>query len=73
MVDIDSKLADQLGLKHSGAMLILRADGNVSFAGGITSGRTCSIVNPGSEAVASLFRGELIEAISTPTFGCPLK
>ncbi len=73
VVDVDAKRAQRLGLKNSGEILIVQPDGTVSFSGGITSGRTCSQENPGSVAVASLFRGDSIHAITTPTFGCPIK
>lgn len=72
IVDVDAKLATQLGIENSGGILVVQPNGTVSFSGGITSGRTCTQENPGSVAVASLIRGEAVQAITTPTFGCPL-
>ncbi len=73
VIDVDSKVSHQLGLKNSGALLVVQSDGTISFSGGITSGRTCSVKNPGSEAVLALIRREPLQDITTPTFGCVLK
>jgi hypothetical protein len=73
VVDVDSKRAIQLGLVNSGALLVIQPNGTVCFRGGITSGRTCSAGNPGANAVTRLLKGESIDPITTPTFGCPLQ
>ena len=72
LVDIDATRSRQLGLRNSGAMLVVQSDRTVAFCGGITAGRSCVAANPGSETVAKLFRHESVVSITTPTFGCPL-
>jgi hypothetical protein len=73
VIDVDSERANQLDLLNSGALLLLHSNGTVSFRGGITSGRTCSVENPGSRAVSDLLRGDVVDPITTPVFGCSLQ
>ena len=72
--DPNAELTSSLEIEASGGVVALDHDGTMRFRGGITSGRSCSVDNPGSAAVASLLHGESIEGrLETPVFGCPFR
>lgn len=72
-IDIAGRRALQLGLDVSGAVLVVDERGQILFEGGITSGRSCTMENPGAAALRSILKREPVPFARTPVFGCSLK
>lgn len=65
-------LARRFGAQASGWVVVYDSTGQLQFEGGITAGRGHAGANPGSEAIASLLKGQTVVNRSHCVFGCPI-
>ena len=71
-VDMNGDNARLFGAATSGQALLYGDNGQLQFAGGITSGRGHEGDNAGSDAIVSMINSRRATRSSTPVFGCAL-
>ncbi|QDU57175.1 hypothetical protein [Aeoliella mucimassa] len=70
--DIDGKLAKQLSLHTSGAVVLYNQWGTPFFSGGVTVSRGHEGISPGGESILAIVRGNPPAVRRTPVYGCPI-
>ncbi|WP_425615840.1 hypothetical protein NA78x_005772 [Anatilimnocola sp. NA78] len=70
--DTNQRLADELGIRTSGQVVLFDRKGEVLFTGGVTTLRGHEGWSNGHNAILAASRGEVASASSTPVFGCSL-
>ena len=64
--------AQLFGAKTSGQAMLYDKQGLLLFSGGITAGRGHAGDNAGRATILALLKGEPVEKLQTPVYGCPL-
>ncbi|HVW19660.1 MAG TPA: hypothetical protein VHC86_00450 [Opitutaceae bacterium] len=70
--DPEGRLAVRLGAETSGHCLLIDAQGQVRFEGGITPSRGHRGSAPGQDAILAVLHGEGAGVAAAPVFGCSL-
>lgn len=73
VLDPDARLALQMNMKTSGAVVLYAQDGRAVFHGGITMARGHEGDNLGSDAVLSQVRNGFSDRDRCSVFGCPIQ
>jgi hypothetical protein len=70
--DANGALAGELGMRTSGAVVLLDSQGQSHFFGGITSSRGHEGDSAGADAIRDIVGGRLPSSDCSAVFGCPL-
>lgn len=71
-IDYDGREAARFGATTSGTVMYFDQSGARCYAGGITITRGHEGRSAGGDALAALIRGDSVESMSMPVFGCRL-
>jgi len=73
LIDRSGREAARFGATTSGQTLLYGPRGELLFSGGITAGRGHEGDNTGHQAVVRLLRGEQIDFVRSPVYGCAIR
>lgn len=73
LIDLDGQLAERLGIRTSGGVVLYSPQDEPEFHGGITASRGHQGDNVGSASIVAWVHGQPLHYKSAPVFGCSLQ